>query len=58
MILFSNNIFHGYYMFLKIFLNLFMRDTEKESETKAEGEVGSLQEAGCGTRSQDPRIMA
>ena len=34
-----------------------MRDTEKEAETQAEGEAGSLQEAQCGTRSQDPRIM-
>ena len=29
-----------------------MRDTERE--TQAEGEAGSLQGAGCGTRSQTP----
>ena len=28
-----------------------MRDTERGAETQAEGEVGSLQEAQCGTRS-------
>ena len=28
-----------------------MRDTEREAETQAEGEVGSLQGAGCETRS-------
>ena len=31
-----------------------MRDTEREAETQAEGEAGSLQGARCGTRSQDP----
>ena len=30
-----------------------MRDTEREAETQAEGEAGSLQGAQCGTRSQD-----
>ena len=33
-----------------------MRDTEREAETKAEGEAGSMHEARCGTRSRDPRI--
>ena len=33
----------------KYFIYLFMRDTEKEAETQAEGEAGSLQEARCGT---------
>ena len=33
-----------------------MRDREREAETQAEGEVGSLQGAPCGTRSQVPRI--
>ena len=33
-----------------------MRDTEREAETQAEGEAGSMQGAQCGTRSQDPRI--
>ena len=32
-----------------------MRDTEREAETQAEGEAGSLWGARCGTRSQDPR---
>ena len=34
-----------------------MRDTEREAETQAEGEAGSLWVAWCGTWSQDPRIM-
>ena len=33
-----------------------MKDTEREAETQAEGEAGSPQGAGCGTRSQDPGI--
>ena len=39
--------------FKKDFIYLFMRDTEKEAETQAEGEAGSLQEARCETRSQN-----
>ena len=31
------------------FIYLFMRDTEREAETQAEGEAGSMQEARCGT---------
>ena len=31
-----------------------MRDAEREAETQAEGEAGSLQGAPCGTRSRDP----
>ena len=31
--------------FFKDFIHLFMRDTEKEAETQAEGEAGSLQGA-------------
>ena len=31
-----------------------MRDTEREAETKAEGEASSSQEARCGTQSQTP----
>ena len=34
-----------------------MRVTHTEAETQAEGEAVSLQEAWCGTRSQDSRIM-
>ena len=33
-----------------------MRDTEREAETQAEGEAGSMQGAQYRTRSQDPRI--
>ena len=33
-----------------------MRDTQRESETQAEAEAGSLQGARCGTRSQISRI--
>ena len=31
-----------------------MIDTEREAETQAEGEAGSTQGAGCGTRSGSP----
>ena len=34
-----------------------MRDTQREAETQAEGEAGSLYGARCGTQSQDPGIM-
>ena len=34
-----------------------MRDTQREAETQEEGEAGSMQEAQCGTPSQDPGIM-
>ena len=44
-------------LFFKDFIYLFMRDTEREAETQAEGEAGSLWGAGCGTQSYDPRIM-
>ena len=34
-----------------------MRHTEREAETWAEREAGSMQGTRCGTPSQDPRIM-
>ena len=34
-----------------------MRDKEREAETQAEGEAGSMQGLQGGTRSQDSRIM-
>ena len=34
-----------------------MRETEREAETQAEEEAGSMQEAQCGTWSQDSGIM-
>ena len=43
------------FIFFKIFY-LFMRDTEREAETQAAGETGSMQGAQCGTQSQIPRI--
>ena len=44
--------------FLKIFyLFIHKRQGEREPETQAEGEAGSMQGAWCGTRSQDPGIM-
>ena len=43
-----------FYFYLKSFIYLFMRDTEREAETLAEGEAGSMQGARWGTRSQDP----
>ena len=42
--------------FLKDFISLFMRDTQREAETQAEGEAGSMQGAPCGTQSRDSRI--
>ena len=35
---------------------LFMRDTEKEAETQAEGEAGTPEGALCRSPSQDPGI--
>ena len=34
-----------------------MRDTEREAETQAEGEAGSMQGARCGTQSWVSKIM-
>ena len=50
-------VLSGIRSFLKIFLYLFIRATQREADTQAEGEAGFLQEARCGTPSQDPRIM-
>ena len=44
------------FFFFKIFIYLFMRDTEREAETQAEGEAGSMQGVGCGTQSWVSRI--
>ena len=44
-------------LLFKDFIYLFMKDTEREAETQAEGEAGSMQGAGRGTRSWDPRVM-
>ena len=40
------------YSLFKDFIYLFMRDTEREAETQAEGEAGSLQ--GAQHRTRDP----
>ena len=46
------------YLFFKDFIYLFMRDTERDTGTQAEGEeAGSMQGARCGTPSRDSRIM-
>ena len=37
-----------FFFLFKIFY-LFMRDTQREAETQAEGEAGSMQGVGCGT---------
>ena len=47
-----------WWIFFKDFIYLFMRDTEREAETQAEGEAGSMQGAQYGTRSQDPGVTA
>ena len=44
-------------IFFKDFIYLFMRDTEREAETQAEGEAGSMQGTWCGTPSRDSGIM-
>ena len=44
-------------IFKKDIIYLFMRDTQREAETQAEGEAGSMQGARCGTRSRHPGIM-
>ena len=36
------------FFFFKIFIYLFMRDTQREAETQAEGEAGSMQGTLCG----------
>ena len=46
------------YLCFKDFIYLFLRDTEREAETQAEGGAGSLQRARCGTRSRDPGVTA
>ena len=33
-----------------------MKDTEREAETQAEGEAGSLWGVPCGTQPQDPGV--
>ena len=42
--------------FFKDFIYLFMRNREGEAETQAEGEAGSVQGAGRGTRSRVSNI--
>ena len=44
-------------LFFKDFIYLFIRDTERETETQAKGKAGSLQGAWCGTWPQDSGIM-
>ena len=43
--------------FFKDFIYLFMRDTEREVETQAEGEASSTHGAQCRTQSPDSRIL-
>ena len=45
------------FLFFKVHMTLFIRDRQREVETQAEGEAGSLWGFWHGTRSQDPRIM-
>ena len=42
-------------IFLKI-LFIYLWETQKEAETQADGEAGSMQGAWCGTPSQDCKI--
>ena len=50
------SIFEYYVLFLKDFMYLFTRDTQREAETQAEGEAGSMQGARRGTRAQVFRV--
>ena len=43
--------------FLKDFIYLFMRGTEREAETQAEGEAGCLWGVGCGTGSRGSKMF-
>ena len=43
------------YFFNKDFIYLFLRDIQREAETQAEGEAGSLQEPGVGLDPRTPR---
>ena len=47
-----------FFNFFKDFIYLFMRDTEREAETQAEGEAGPMQgrEPNMGLDPQDSRI--
>ena len=40
------------------FIYLSMRNTQRETETQEEGEIGSRQEARCGTQSQVSGIIS
>ena len=40
-----NGMLLNFMIFLKDFIHLLMRDTEREAETQAEGEAGSMQGA-------------
>ena len=42
--------------FLRFYLFIHERDTEREEKTQVEGEAGSMQEAWSRIRPQDPRI--
>ena len=48
-------VFVCFFLF-KDFIYLFMRDTEGEAETQADGEAGSMQGAQCGTQSRDSKM--
>ena len=45
-------------IFFNDFIYLFMRDTQREAETQAEGEAGSMQGARRRPRSRAPRTMS
>ena len=44
------------FFFLRFYLFIHERHTQREAETQVEGEAGSLRGAQCGTRSQDSGI--
>ena len=49
-------MFFFIFIFLKDFIYLFIRDTQGEAETQAEGEAGPMQGARCGTRPRDSGV--
>ena len=56
MLIWIQNVSFHCLSFLRFYLFIHERHAEREAETKAEGEAGSLQGAQCRTQFQDPGI--
>ena len=53
----GHSVVFWFFFFKRYYLFIHERHTEREVETQAEGEAGSLRGARCETQSQDPGIM-